>query len=55
MLFRSPDEMVRHRVVIGCYSSKAREKLIHEGSDLIQEKAIDIAQTEETWQQKIQA
>ena len=53
--YADPDEMVRDRVVIGCYSSKAREKLIHEGSDLIQEKAIDIAQTEETWQQKIQA
>ena len=53
--YADPDEMVRDRVVIGCYSSKAREKLIHEGSDLILEKAIDIAQTEKTWQQKIQA
>ena len=44
--YADPDEMVRDRVVIGCYSSKAREKLIDEGSDLILEKAIDIAQTE---------
>ena len=32
--YADPDEMVRDRVVIGCYSSKAREKPIHEGSDL---------------------
>ena len=43
--YADPDEMVRDRVVIGCYSSKAREKLIHEGSDLILEKAIYIART----------
>ena len=41
--YADPHEMVRHRVVIGCYSSKGREKLVHEGSDLTQEKAIDIA------------
>ena len=45
--YADPDEMVRDRVVIGCYSSKAREKLIHEGSDLTLEKAIDIARKEE--------
>ena len=44
-----PDEMVRDRVVIGCYSSKAWEKLIHEGSDLTLEKAFDIARKEEIW------
>ena len=32
--YADPDEMVRDRVVIGCYSSKVREKPIHEGSDL---------------------
>ena len=36
--YADPDEMVRDRVVIGCYSSKAREKPIHEGSDLTLEK-----------------
>ena len=49
-----PDEMVRDRVVIGCYSSKAREKLIHEGSDLTLAKALDIARTEEISQAQLQ-
>ena len=35
-----PDEMVRDRVVIGCYSKKVREKLIQEGSELILDKAV---------------
>ena len=48
------DEMVRDRVVIGCYSSKAWEKLIHEGSDLTLEKAIDIARKEEIWQAQLE-
>ena len=52
--YADPDEMVRDRVVIGCYSSKAREKLIHEGSDLTLEKAIDIARTEEISQAQLQ-
>ena len=34
--------------------SKGREKLVHEGSDLTQEKAIDIAQTEEISQGQLQ-
>ena len=42
-----PDEMVRDRVVIGCHFTKAREKLIQEGSELTLEKAIDIARTDE--------
>ena len=42
-----PNEMVRDRVVIGCHSTKTREKLIQEGSDLTLEKAIDIARTDE--------
>ena len=32
--YKDPDEMVRDRVVIGCYSQKVREKLIQEGSEL---------------------
>ena len=52
--YADPHEIVRHRVVIGCNSSKGREKLIHEGSDLTQEKAIDIAQTEEISQAQLQ-
>ena len=39
--------MVRDRVVIGCLSQKAREKLIQEGSDLTLEHAIDIVRTQE--------
>ena len=45
--YGDPDEMVRDRVVIGCHSTKTREKLIQEGSDLTLEKAIDIARTDE--------
>ena len=41
------DEMVRDRVVIGCHSTKTRENLIQEGSDLTLEKAIDITRTDE--------
>ena len=45
--YTDPDEMVRDRVVIGCHSTKTREKLIQEGSELTLEKAIDIARTDE--------
>ena len=45
--YKDPDEMVRDRVVIGCYSQKVRHKLIQEGSELTLEKAIDIARTQE--------
>ena len=45
--YKDPDEMVRDRVVIGCYSQKVREKLIQEGSELTLEKAVDIARTQE--------
>ena len=45
--YADPDEMVRDRVVIGCHTTKTREKLIQEGSDLTLEKAIDIARTGE--------
>ena len=41
--YKDPDEMVRDRVVIGCYSQKVREKLIQEGSELTLEKAVDIS------------
>ena len=52
--YADPDEMVRDRVVIGRYSSKAREKLVHEGSDLTLEKAMDIARSEEISQAQLQ-
>ena len=45
--YGDPDEMVRDRVVIGYHSTKTREKLIQEGSDLTLEKAIDIARTDD--------
>ncbi|EDO30995.1 predicted protein [Nematostella vectensis] len=45
--YTEQDEHVRDRIVIGCKSSKLRQKLIQEGSDLTLEKAIDIAITME--------
>ena len=45
--YADPDEMVRDRVVIGCHTTKTREKLIQEGSGLTPEKTIDIARTGE--------
>ena len=51
--YADPDEMVRDRVLFGCYSSKAREKLIHEGSDLSLEKYHKLSC--KPWQQKMQA
>ena len=45
--YTDPDEMVEDRVVIGCHSTKTREKLIEDGSELTLEKAIDIARTDE--------
>ena len=52
--YADPDEMDRGLVVIGCYSSKAREKRVHEGSALTLEKAIDFAPTEEISQTQLQ-
>ena len=45
--YGDPGEMVRDRVVIGWHSTKTREKLIQDGSDLTLKKAIDIARTDE--------
>ena len=60
--YTDPDEMVRDRVVIGCHSTKTREKLIQEGSELTLEKASDIAERTKCqklngnpWQLRIQA
>ena len=41
------DEMVRDQIVFGVHSSKIREKLINEGSELSYQKTIDISQTYE--------
>ena len=46
--------MVRDRIVFGTKSSKVREKLINEGSDLTLEKAVDIARTYELSQKHLQ-
>ena len=46
-VYGDPAGMVRDRVVTGCHSTKTREKLLQEGSDLTLEKAIDIARTDE--------
>ena len=48
-------EMVRDRVVIGCYSQKVREKLIQEGYELTLEKAVDIARTQEMSNTQLQS
>ena len=53
--YKDPDEMVRDRVVIGCYSQKVREKLIQEGSELTLEKAVDIARTQEMSNTQLQS
>ena len=47
--------MVRDRIVFRTKSSKVREKLINEGSDLTLEKALDIARTYEFSQKQLQA
>lgn len=54
--YADPDEMTQALVVnaIGCYSSKAREKFIHEGSDLTIEKAINNARKVEVPQAQLQ-
>ena len=52
--YENPDRMVRDRIVFGTKSSKVREKLINEGSDLTLEKAGDIARTYELSQKHLQ-
>lgn len=52
--YENPDRMVRDRIVFGTKSSKVREKLINEGSDLTLEKALDIARTYEMSQKQLQ-
>lgn len=49
------DEIVRDHIVFGVRSSKIREKLIMEGSDLTLTKCIDIAHTLELGQSQAQA
>lgn len=51
--YAEPDEMVRYRIVIGCNSKKVREKLIQEGSELLLEKATEIALTVEMSQKQL--
>ena len=53
--YKDPDEVVRDRVVIGCYSQKVREKFIQEGSKLTLEKAVDIARTQEMSNTQLQS
>lgn len=48
------DEMVRDHLVFGIKSTKIREKLIQEGTDLTLDKAIDISRTYELSQQQSQ-
>ncbi|CAG2216619.1 unnamed protein product [Mytilus edulis] len=52
--YANPDRMVRDRIVFGTKSSKVREKLINEGSELTLEKALDIARTYELSQRQLQ-
>lgn len=51
--YADPDQMVRDRIVFGTKSSKVREKLINQGSDLTLEKAIEIAQVQEMSQAQL--
>ena len=52
--YENPDRIVRDGIVFGTKSSKVREKLINEGSDLTLEKAVDIALTYELSQKQLQ-
>lgn len=52
--YENPDKIVRDGIVFGIKSSKVREKLINEGSDLTLEKAVDIALTYELSQKQLQ-
>ena len=47
------DEMIRDHIVFGVRSSKIREKLINEGSDLTLTKCVDIARTYELSQTQV--
>ena len=53
--YKEPDEIVRDRVVIGCYPQTVRKKLIQEGSELTLEKAVDIARTQEMSNTQLQS
>lgn len=48
------DDIVRDHIVFGVNSSKIREKLINEGSDLTLQKCIDIARTYELSKSQVQ-
>ena len=52
--YHDPDEMVRDRIAFGVTSSRIREKLLNEGSDLTLDKAIQIAKTHEINQSQLQ-
>ncbi|CAC5404775.1 unnamed protein product [Mytilus coruscus] len=54
--YANPERMVRDRIVFGIKSSKVREKLINEGSELTlgKVKALDIARTYELSQRQLQ-
>ena len=47
--------MIRDRIVIGIATDKIREKLFNEGSELTQEKAINIARSYESSQKELKA
>ena len=47
------DEMIRESIVFGVKSSKIRQKLINEGSDLTLQKCLDIARTYELSQEQL--
>ena len=48
------DKMIRDSIVFGVKSSKIREKLINEGSDLTLQKCLDIARTYELSQEQLE-
>ena len=51
--FKEKDNMIRDRIVFGCSSTRMREKLINEGNKLTMDKAMQVFQNFEYWQQQL--
>ncbi len=52
-IYANSDEMIRDRIVFGIHSPKVREKLLNVGSELMVEKAIDVARSHELAQAQL--
>ena len=53
--FTEKENMIRDRIVFGCYNEKCREKLINEGEKLTMDKAIQIVQNYEYCQKQLKS